>query len=176
VGWDCTLHVVDRASLARFSARFLRGMYRDAAFDREYDADEMIRHVKQLIATDPATGARALGELALLYVSTETPHAYCRGFALSLWDDAAMQAELPTKWLGSVESYLVDITAAYPRIAGRIPRAFDRNGCVGPLVTARDVRWTRCRRAIACATARCGRCCASPRRAVSATGRAPTST
>jgi hypothetical protein len=139
VGWDCTLHVVDRASLARFSARFLRGMYRDTAFDREYDADAMIDHVKQLIATDPGTGARALGELALLYASTETPHAYCRGFALSLWDEAVMQAALPKKWLGSVESYLVDIVAAYPRIAGRVPRAFDRNGCVGPLVSARDV-------------------------------------
>jgi hypothetical protein len=139
VGWDCTLHVIDRASLARFSARFLRGMYRDAAFDREYDADAMIGHVKQLIATDPETGARALGELALLYVSTETPHAYCRGVALSLWDDAAMQAALPRKWLGSVEDYLVDVIAAYPRIAGRVPRAFDRTGCVGPLVSARDV-------------------------------------
>jgi hypothetical protein len=114
-------------------------MYRGAAFDREYDADEMIGHVKQLIATDPGTGARALGELALLYVSTELPHAYCRGFALSLWDDAAMQGALPRKWLGSVEHYLADIIAAYPRIAGRVPRAFDRNGCVGPLVSARDV-------------------------------------
>jgi hypothetical protein len=114
-------------------------MYRGAAFDREYDADAMIDRVKQLIATDPGTGARALGELALLYVSTETPHAYCRGFALSLWDDAAMQAALPRKWLGSVENYLVDILAAYPRIAGRVPRAFDRNGCVGPLVSTRDV-------------------------------------
>lgn len=139
MGWDCTLHVVDSASLARFSARFLRGMYRGAAFDREYDADAMIDHVKQLIATDPGTGARALGELALLYVSTETPHVYCRGFALSLWDDAAMHAALPKKWLGSVENYLVDIIAAYPRIAGRVPRAFDHNGCVGPLVSARDV-------------------------------------
>src|SRR5262245_23505535 len=92
VGWDCTLHVVDGASLARFSARFLRGMHRSAAFDREYDADALIEEVKQLIATDPETGARALGELALLYVSTETPHAYCRGFALSLWDDARMKA------------------------------------------------------------------------------------
>ncbi len=70
MGWDCTLHVVDSASLARFSARFLRRMHRGAAFDREYDADELIENVKQLIATDPATGARALGELALLYVST----------------------------------------------------------------------------------------------------------
>src|SRR4051794_34375029 len=65
VRWDCTLHVVDTASLARFSARFLRGMHRNAAFDREYDADALIENVKQLIATDPETGARALGELAL---------------------------------------------------------------------------------------------------------------
>jgi hypothetical protein len=139
VGWDCTLHVLDRASLARFSARFLRGMHRGAAFDREYDGDALIANVKQLIATDPETGARALGELALLYVSTETPHAYCRGFALSLWDEAVMQAALPAKWLGTVETYLVDIVAAYPKIAGRVPRAFDENICVGPVVSARDV-------------------------------------
>lgn len=138
-GWDCTLHVLDRASLARFSARFLRGMHRGAAFDREYDGDALIGNVKQLIARDPDTGARALGELALLYVATETPHAYCRGFALSLWDEARMAAPLPRRWLGSVETYLVDIVAAYPKIAGRIPRAFDQPTCVGPVVTARDV-------------------------------------
>ena len=112
MAWDFTLHVLDRASLARFSARFLRGMHRDTAFDREYDADAMIAHVKQLIASDPATGARALGELALLYASTETPHAYSRGFALSLWDPAVMGVPLPKKWLTSVEAYLVDIVAA----------------------------------------------------------------
>lgn len=139
MGWDCTLHVVDSASLARFSARFLRGMHRSAAFDREYDADALIENVKQLIATDPETGARALGELALLYVSTETPHAYCRGFALALWDDARMAAALPMKWLGTVETYIVDIIAAYPKIAGRVPRSFDQSYCVGPMVSARDV-------------------------------------
>jgi hypothetical protein len=139
VGWDCTLHVVDNASLARFSARFLRGMHRRAAFDREYDADALIGNVKQLIATDPETGARALGELALLYVSTETPHAYCRGFALALWDDAVMKAALPKKWLGTVEIYLADIIAAYPKLAGRVPRGFDQRYCVGPVVSPRDV-------------------------------------
>jgi hypothetical protein len=137
--WDCTLHVFDRASLARFSARFLRGMHKGSAFDEEYDGDAMIANVKQLIASDPGTGARALGELALLYVSTETPHAYCRGFALSLWDEAVMGAPLPRKWLTSVETYLVDIAAAYPKIAGRVPRVFDQNYCVGPVVTSRDV-------------------------------------
>lgn len=139
MGWDCTLHVVDTASLARFSARFLRGMHRNAAFDREYDADALIENVKQLIASDPETGARALGELALLYVATETPHAYCRGFALSLWDEAAMKAPLPRKWLGTVETHIVDVIAAYPKIAGRVPRWFDQNCCVGPVVAARDV-------------------------------------
>jgi len=138
-GWNCTLHVLDRASLARFSARFLRGMHRGAAFDREYDGDALVANVKQLIATDAETGARALGELALLYVSTETPHAYCRGVALSLWDDARMQAALPRKWLGTVETYLVDVVAAYPKIAGRVPRVLDQPGCVGPVVSSRDV-------------------------------------
>jgi hypothetical protein len=139
VGWDCTLHVVDGASLARFTARFLHRLHRGAAFDREYDADALIESVKQLIATDPDTGARALGELALLYVATETPHAYCRDFALSLWDDAVLRAPLPARWLGTVETYIVDIIAAYPNIAGRVPRVFDQHVCVGPVVAARDV-------------------------------------
>jgi len=139
MGWDCTLHVVDDTSLARFAARFLHGLHRDAAFDQEYDADDLIGKVKQLIAEDPATGARALGELALLYVSTETPHVYCRGFALSLWDDELMRSTLPAKWLGTVETKLPDIVAAYPKIAGKVPRMFDQNFCVGPFVSARDV-------------------------------------
>src|ERR1043166_4741762 len=113
-GWDCTLHVLDRASLARFSARFLRGMHRGAAFDREYDGDALVANVKQLIATDAETGARALGELALLYVSTETPHAYCRGFALSLWDEAVMKAPLPRRWLCTAETHMMDRIAAAP--------------------------------------------------------------
>jgi hypothetical protein len=139
MGWDCTLHVVDDASLARFAARFLHGLHRNTTFDREYDADAMIAKVKQLIGEAPAIGARALGELALLYVSTETPHVVCRGFALSLWDPEAMGAPAPVKWLGTVESRLADIIAAYPRIAGRVPRSCDHSLCVGPLVPARDV-------------------------------------
>ncbi len=139
MGWDCTLHVLDEASLARFEARFLHGLHRERPFDREYDGDRLIAEVKQLIADDPDTGARALGELALLYVSTETPHVYCRGFALSLWDDEVMGAPLPPGWLGSVETRLRGILAAYPRLAGRVPKRFDANYCVGPMVAARDV-------------------------------------
>lgn len=139
MGWDCTLHVVDESSLARFEARFLHGLHRDRPFDREYDGDDLIAKVKELIAEDPDTGARALSELALLYVSTETPHVYCRGFALSLWDDQVMGAALPAKWLGSVETRVPGIIAAYPRLAGHVPKAFDSSYCVGPMVSARDV-------------------------------------
>ena len=139
MGWDCTLHVVDDTSLARFAARFLRGLHRDAAFDQTYDGDDLIAKVKQLIADDPATGARAFGELALLYVSTETPHLYCRDFALSLWDERRLGATLPPKWLTSLETRLPDIVAAYPKIAGLVPTHFDQNFCVGPFVAARDV-------------------------------------
>jgi len=139
MAWDCTLHVVADISFARFAARFLHGLHRGAAFDREYDSDDLIGNVKQMIAEDPVTGARALGELALLYVSTETPHLYCRGFALSLWDEAVMGAALPAKWLGTVETHLSDVIAAYPKIAGKVPRKFDDNYCVGPVVSAKDV-------------------------------------
>lgn len=138
MAWDCTLHAVDDASFAKFMARFLRGMHRESTFDRAYDADEMIAEVKSLIAEDPETGARALGELALLYVSTETPHVYGRGVALSLWDDARF-GPLPQAWLQPVETRLTDILAAYPKIAGLIPHRFDRPCCVGPFVAARNV-------------------------------------
>ncbi len=137
--WDCTLHVVDDSSLARFAARFLHGLHRDTAFEQQYDASDMIAKVKKLIASDPSTGARALGELALLYVSSQTPHVYCRGFALSLWNDEVMNVALPTEWLGTIESLLPDVVAAYPTISGRIPRTFDQNYCVGPYVAARNV-------------------------------------
>ncbi|MEO8846179.1 MAG: hypothetical protein ABI591_04875 [Kofleriaceae bacterium] len=139
MGWDCTLHVVDDTSLARFAARFLRGLHRGTAFDREFDGDDLIAKVKQLIADDPSTGARALAELALLYVSTETPHLYCRGFALSLWDPAVMGAVLPAQLLTSVETRIPDVISAYPNIAGHLPARFDGAFCVGPFVTARNV-------------------------------------
>lgn len=138
MGWDCTLHVVDDTSLARFAARFLRGLHRKAAFDREFDGDALIANVKQLIAEDPDTGARALGELALLYVATETPHLPCRDFALSLWDPAVL-GELPVQLLSSVETRIPDIIAAYPKLAGLVPVKFDRPVCVGPYVPARNV-------------------------------------
>jgi len=137
--WDCTLHIVDDTSLARFAARFLHGLHRDTAFDQQYDASDMIAKVKKLIASDPDTGARALGELALLYVSTQTPHVYCRGFALSLWSDEVLNAPLPSEWLGTVETLLPDILAAYPSIAGRVPNRFDQYFGIGPYVSARNV-------------------------------------
>jgi hypothetical protein len=139
MGWDCTLHVVDEASLARFSARFLRGEHTDGAFDVREHADELIEKTIRLIAEDADSGARAVGELALRYVATEAPHAYSRGFALSLWDDEVMGAPLPTALLGSVESAIPEVVRAHPAIEGRIPRMFDGNYCVGPFVAARDV-------------------------------------
>ncbi|HTR52132.1 MAG TPA: hypothetical protein VMJ10_15570 [Kofleriaceae bacterium] len=138
MGWACTLHVVDESSLARFSARFLHGLHRDRAFDAEYDGDAMISDVKRLIAEDPETGGRALGELALLYVSTETPHVRCRDVALSLWDEQ-IGAPLPPRWLGTVETWLPNITAAYPKVVGHVPARFDEPRCVGVMVAARDV-------------------------------------
>jgi hypothetical protein len=139
MGFDCSLHVVDEASLLRFANRFLGGG-KDTAFDRAYDdADELVAKTKQLIGDDPAGGGRALGELALMFTSAETPHAYCRGFALSLWDDEAMGAAIPHVLLGSVEELLGDVIARYPAVARRVPRFFDQNYCVGPFVRAHNV-------------------------------------
>jgi len=139
MGWACTLHVVDETSLARFDARFLHGLNRDRAFDEVYDGDSMIVDVKRLIAKDPPTGARALGELALLYAASEAPHVNCRDVALSLWDEAEMGAPLPARWLGTVETWLPNITAAYPKLVGLVPCRFDEPHGVGVMVSSRDV-------------------------------------
>jgi hypothetical protein len=139
VGWACTLHVVDEASLARFGARFLLGSHRERAFDQQYDGDSMIGEVKRLSAKDPPTGARALAELALLYASTEGPHTKCRDVALSLWDDSVMGAPLPAACLDTLETRLPNMMAAYPKLVGLVPRRFDQPPCVGILVSARHV-------------------------------------
>ncbi|GAA1030044.1 hypothetical protein GCM10009557_20680 [Virgisporangium ochraceum] len=130
--------MVDESSLARFSARFLHGDQVGGGSDGWAGAD-LVGEAIRLIHDDAERGARAVGELALSYVSTETPHVYSRGFALSLWNDDVMGAPLPTELLGSVESAIPEVVRAYPVIAGRIPRMFDGNWCVGPYVAARDV-------------------------------------
>jgi hypothetical protein len=87
VGYDCTLHVVDEASLARFSAWFLRGEHADNSFAAGVEGPRLSEKTAGLLAEDSKRGACAVGELALMYVSAEAPHVYSRGFALSLWDD-----------------------------------------------------------------------------------------
>ena len=141
MGWDCTLHVVDESALARFVDRFLGRTSEEAPFDRAFpDAADLVAKTKQILAgPDPEKAGRTLGELAMLYVSAETPHAYSRGFSLSLWDEDTMGAPMPTDHLGSVEQVLGPIVEAYPAIRGRVPGFFEQNGCVGPFVRARDV-------------------------------------
>ncbi|MDG4791130.1 hypothetical protein O7626_35390 [Micromonospora sp. WMMD1102] len=111
----------------------------DGAFGARLDASLLVDKTVSLIAEDATRGARAVGELALMYVSTETPHVYSRGFALSLWNDEVTGAPLPTGLLDSVESAIPDVVREYPAIAGRVPWMFDGNYCIGPFVAARNV-------------------------------------
>ena len=94
MGFDCTLHVVDDVSLKRFVDRFLGRTSAKAPFDDACpNAEELIAKTKELLAgPDLEAAGRTLGELAILYVSAETPHATSRGFSLSLWDEDRMGA------------------------------------------------------------------------------------
>ena len=141
MGWDCTLHVVDERSLARFVDRFLGRTSEKAPFDDAFDnAADLIAKTKQALAgPDPEAAGRTLGELAILYVSAETPHAYSRGFSLSLWDEDRMGAPMPPDGLGSVEDLLGPIVDAYPAVRKRVPSMFQQNYCVGPFIRAADV-------------------------------------
>jgi hypothetical protein len=139
MGFDCTLHVVDEQAFARFAQRFLGGD-ETTPFDRAFDrAPALVAKTRDLIATDPDRGARALAELALLFVSAETPHVDSRGFALSLWDDGVMGTKLPEALIGSVEPMLEEILRVHPVLRGRVPRWMESNYCVGPFVRASDV-------------------------------------
>src|SRR5437870_3258486 len=76
MGWDCTLHLVDEASLARFVARFLDGRAATAtAFDRAFsDADELVARTKQLIGEDPALLAHVERAVVALVPGERTPY------------------------------------------------------------------------------------------------------
>jgi hypothetical protein len=51
-GWDCTLHVIDEKVFDRFSARFLRGVRGDGAFDAAFaNADALVAEAKRLAAS-----------------------------------------------------------------------------------------------------------------------------
>jgi hypothetical protein len=141
VGFDCTLHVVDENALARFVDRFLGRASARSPFDDAFpNAAELVEKTKQiLLGDDPQLAGRTLGELAMLYVSAEGPHAYSRGVSLSLWHEASMGAPMPPDGLGSVEELLGPIVDAYPAIRDRVRRFFDQNYCVGPFVRAVDV-------------------------------------
>ena len=77
MGFDCTLHVVDEVSLKRFVDRFLGRTSAKAPFDDACpNAEELIAKTKELLAgPDLEAAGRTLGELAILYVSAETPNA-----------------------------------------------------------------------------------------------------
>jgi hypothetical protein len=63
VGFDCTLHVVDEASLERFVDRFLGRTSEKAPFDRAFpDAEALVQKTKEILAgPDPARAGRILG-------------------------------------------------------------------------------------------------------------------
>lgn len=136
MGFDCTLHVVDAASLARFSARLLgdaRGEPADA------DLDARLAAARRLLDDDPEAGAREVAALALLVASRDAPHAKSRGFAISLWDEGVLGRRPPAKLLGSIAEHLPAIVAAHPSFARHAPRRFDGNFAVGPFVAAEHV-------------------------------------
>ena len=139
---DCSFHVVDEAALARFVDRFLGRTSAKSAFDDVFpEADDMIAETRATLAgPDPAAAGRALGELALLYVSCEGPHAYSLGLSLSYWDEEdSAGAPMPSEALGTVEDLLGPIIDAYPAVRHKVPNFIFEADLLGPFVRARDV-------------------------------------
>ena len=139
--FDCSLHIFEEAALARFVDRFLGRTSEKSAFDDVFpEADAMIADTEgDPRRADPAAAGRALGELALLYVSTEGPHAYQLDFSLSCWDEDSVGAPMPSEGLGTIEDLLGPIIDAYPAVRHQVPSFIFENNLLGPFVRARDV-------------------------------------
>ncbi|MFT3696391.1 MAG: hypothetical protein QM831_24840 [Kofleriaceae bacterium] len=133
MGYDCTLHVIDPASIARFEAWLLD---RKAApkFKKAYtDVDALRDEVLDALATKPRDADRILLQACLMFCATETPHLDSRGFCLGLWDRLGLGIAdaLPA---GSQDSMAIApllprVTEAYPEL--RLFTGIDGNWAVG---------------------------------------------
>ncbi len=141
MGYDCTLHLIDESSLARFAKRFVGNDLTTAPFDAAYpNAEELFAKVRAAAAgSDSQTAGQLLSQLALLWCAAETPHLYCRGFALSLWDARQMGARLPRGAVGSVEAQLKPIIDKHPELRGTLPHWFAGNYSTGAFVPSAAV-------------------------------------
>ncbi|MEM9070485.1 MAG: hypothetical protein AAGE52_18410 [Myxococcota bacterium] len=131
MGYDCTLHVIDPASLDAFADHFL-GNASDAAFERAYDVPSLYAKVRDAIEGDPREGGRFVLQAALFFASTRTPHLPSRGFCLGLWDrffDDPLPVALHS--FSDAAPALSKITAAYPALASNLHTGIVGNYEVG---------------------------------------------
>lgn len=155
MGYDCTLHVVDPASIDRFAARFLGKGGKRSALDKRVDVEALFTQVRDAIAASPGSGARALLAALLLCCSAEAPHARSRNFALGLWSryEADLGPPPPASLIphGALREPLRPVLEAHPALAAALHTGFDGNYAVGEYVPPAAVpplrAWLEARRA-----------------------------
>lgn len=136
MGYDCTLHVIDPASIAKFVERFNELSNRKAAFDNAFDnADERFDEARDKARTADKKAGRHLLQLCLRWCSADTPHLPSRDFALSLWSDSELGVDVPRHLLeDSLAPMLQGIVDRYPSLKHDLYLGFDGNWSVGPFV------------------------------------------
>ncbi len=112
MGYDCTLHLIDPASITRFVDWLLGRPVEAADFERAFDAPEVRQRVLEALGDEGSYEAGpAVLEGLLLFCSAEAPHVYSRGFCVGLWD------ELPLDLADAVPLDLQDSRALAPLLA-----------------------------------------------------------
>lgn len=145
MGYDCTLHVIDPASVARFVELLLdpKSKAKAPAFFKAYDAPALFDEVRRRIAEEPRAGGRALLVALLQFCATETPHVPSRGFCVGLWDrlELGMGDDVPAETVDScaVEALLAPVVAKYPALKGMLYTGIEGNYCVGHYVAPERV-------------------------------------
>lgn len=148
MGYDCTLHVIDPASFARFEAWLLDGVAAPK-FAKAFENTHAIRaEVVAKLAATPRDAAKAVLEACLLFSSTEAPHLDSRGFCLGLWHKLELG---PADDLPSGTQSSRALAQMLPRVASQHPDArlltgIDGNYAVGHFIPAEQVAAARAHR------------------------------
>lgn len=143
MGYDCTLHLIDPASIERFVSWFLREPVDATAFERAFDTQGLRDEVLAKLDESAHSGGRALLHALLMFCSAEAPHQYSKGFCLGLWNklDLGLADELPASLVSSdsLAPRLARIVERYPAFEHSLYTGIDGNYAVGHFVPPEDV-------------------------------------
>jgi hypothetical protein len=143
MGYDCTLHVIDPASIDRFVCWFLREPVDAKAFEKAFDTGGLRDEVLRALEESPSKGGRALLHALLMFCSAEAPHRTSRGFCVGLWHKMGLGLadEPPTSAISfsAMAERLARIVERYPAFDGQLHTGIEGNYCVGHYVAPEDV-------------------------------------